>query len=304
MRQMSGMGRDSVISIVSALAVSARWDSSSTTSMEKDSSASWVGETFTDTSSGVPAVRQWSTAARHSSSMKRPARGSGPCFSARGMNIVRRARRAPVSRLQRHSPRPPTILPVATSTAAGRPRRHRRCAERPRKVGRERVVRSSMALSQPVRRATTMAPRSVRTAYSTPLSIRIATRSERRLRSHMGDRSRARPAVELRRSSGPAVTSDVLRRNNVIVTGNPAGRALVFAHGFGCSQAAWNLVAPQFEAEYRVVLFDHVGAGRLRPHRIRPRQVRLAARLRRRPPRDPRGRRLQESSSSATPSAR
>lgn len=54
---------------------------------------------------------------------------------------------------------------------------------------------------------------------------------------------------------------DVLRRNNVSVTGNPSGQALVFAHGFGCSQAAWNLVAPQFEQDHKVVLFDHVGAG-------------------------------------------
>ncbi|WP_200847039.1 alpha/beta fold hydrolase [Microbacterium sp. 18062] len=36
---------------------------------------------------------------------------------------------------------------------------------------------------------------------------------------------------------------------------------MVFAHGFGCSQEAWRLVAPRFEDDYRVVLFDHVGAG-------------------------------------------
>jgi len=58
-----------------------------------------------------------------------------------------------------------------------------------------------------------------------------------------------------------APAQDVLKRNNVTVTGNPHGRTLVFAHGFGCSQAAWNLVAPHFEEQYRVVLFDHVGAG-------------------------------------------
>lgn len=55
--------------------------------------------------------------------------------------------------------------------------------------------------------------------------------------------------------------SDSLRRNNVVVKGNPLGRTMVFAHGFGCSQDAWRLVAPQFEADFRVVLFDHVGAG-------------------------------------------
>ncbi|WP_298460002.1 alpha/beta fold hydrolase [uncultured Cellulomonas sp.] len=51
-------------------------------------------------------------------------------------------------------------------------------------------------------------------------------------------------------------------RLHVTVTGEPDGRAMVFAHGFGCDQAMWRLVAPAFEADHRVVLFDHVGAGR------------------------------------------
>lgn len=54
---------------------------------------------------------------------------------------------------------------------------------------------------------------------------------------------------------------DILRRNNVRVTGDPAGRPLLFAHGFGCSQEMWRYVAPAFEADHRVVLFDSVGAG-------------------------------------------
>jgi sigma-B regulation protein RsbQ len=37
---------------------------------------------------------------------------------------------------------------------------------------------------------------------------------------------------------------------------------MVFAHGFGCDQAMWRFVAPDFEVDHRVVLFDHVGAGR------------------------------------------
>jgi sigma-B regulation protein RsbQ len=37
---------------------------------------------------------------------------------------------------------------------------------------------------------------------------------------------------------------------------------MVFAHGFGCDQNMWRYVAPAFEADHRVVLFDHVGAGR------------------------------------------
>lgn len=59
----------------------------------------------------------------------------------------------------------------------------------------------------------------------------------------------------------PAPT-DVIARNHVRVTGNPQGRPLVFAHGFGCSQEIWRHVAPRFEDDYRVVLFDHVGSGR------------------------------------------
>ena len=54
---------------------------------------------------------------------------------------------------------------------------------------------------------------------------------------------------------------DVLKRNNVVVKGqgNPA---MIFAHGFGCDQHMWKYVAPAFEEEYKVFLFDHVGAGR------------------------------------------
>ena len=36
---------------------------------------------------------------------------------------------------------------------------------------------------------------------------------------------------------------------------------MIFAHGFGCDQNMWRYVAPEFEADFRVVLFDHVGAG-------------------------------------------
>jgi sigma-B regulation protein RsbQ len=37
---------------------------------------------------------------------------------------------------------------------------------------------------------------------------------------------------------------------------------MLFAHGFGCDQNMWRYVVPAFEDEYRVVLFDYVGAGR------------------------------------------
>ena len=53
----------------------------------------------------------------------------------------------------------------------------------------------------------------------------------------------------------------VLERNNVTVSGRGT-QPIVFAHGFGCDQHMWRFVAPAFEATHRVVLFDHVGAGR------------------------------------------
>ena len=54
---------------------------------------------------------------------------------------------------------------------------------------------------------------------------------------------------------------DVLRRNNVSVTGPEGAPPMVLAHGFGCDQQMWRHVAPVFETDHRVVLFDHVGAG-------------------------------------------
>jgi sigma-B regulation protein RsbQ len=54
---------------------------------------------------------------------------------------------------------------------------------------------------------------------------------------------------------------DALSRHNVSVTGRPDGQAIVFAHGFGCDQNMWRFVAPAFEDAFRVVVFDHAGAG-------------------------------------------
>lgn len=44
----------------------------------------------------------------------------------------------------------------------------------------------------------------------------------------------------------------------------------MFAHGFGCDQNMWRYVAPRFEDEFRVVLFDHVGAGNSDPSAYEP----------------------------------
>jgi sigma-B regulation protein RsbQ len=53
----------------------------------------------------------------------------------------------------------------------------------------------------------------------------------------------------------------VIKKNNVRRSGPPGAQAMVFAHGFGCDQNMWRFVAPAFETDYHVVLFDHVGAG-------------------------------------------
>ncbi|HEY3568433.1 MAG TPA: alpha/beta hydrolase [Thermoanaerobaculia bacterium] len=54
---------------------------------------------------------------------------------------------------------------------------------------------------------------------------------------------------------------NILQRNNVKISGPEDRQAIVFAHGFGCDQNMWRFVAPAFADDYRVVLFDHVGAG-------------------------------------------
>src|SRR3954466_14124960 len=66
------------------------------------------------------------------------------------------------------------------------------------------------------------------------------------------------PSVEPPETSNRAT---VIRRNNVHVLGH-GHPPMVFAHGFGCDQNMWRLVVPAFENSHRVVLFDHVGAGR------------------------------------------
>ena len=59
-------------------------------------------------------------------------------------------------------------------------------------------------------------------------------------------------------------------RHNVHVSGISHGKPLVFAHGFGCDQNMWRHVAPRFEDGFKVVLFDHVGAGGADPSAYDP----------------------------------
>lgn len=54
----------------------------------------------------------------------------------------------------------------------------------------------------------------------------------------------------------------VRTRNNVTLRGTSHAPVLMFAHGFGCDQDMWRHIAPAFDDTHKVVLFDHVGAGR------------------------------------------
>jgi sigma-B regulation protein RsbQ len=57
------------------------------------------------------------------------------------------------------------------------------------------------------------------------------------------------------------VEVDVRARNNVRIVGNQDGPTVMLAHGFGCDQNLWRLVTDRLAPRFRVVLFDHVGAG-------------------------------------------
>lgn len=37
---------------------------------------------------------------------------------------------------------------------------------------------------------------------------------------------------------------------------------MLFAHGFGCDQNMWRYITPSFENDYKIILFDYVGAGK------------------------------------------
>jgi sigma-B regulation protein RsbQ len=54
---------------------------------------------------------------------------------------------------------------------------------------------------------------------------------------------------------------DAAARWNVHHSGRPGGPVLLFAHGFGCDQHMWRYVAPAFEDDFHVVLFDLAGSG-------------------------------------------
>lgn len=53
----------------------------------------------------------------------------------------------------------------------------------------------------------------------------------------------------------------IFKRHNINVLGT-GEKTIVFAHGYGCDQIMWRFVVPEFQQKYKIVLFDHVGAGK------------------------------------------
>lgn len=55
---------------------------------------------------------------------------------------------------------------------------------------------------------------------------------------------------------------DPLLRNNVKLLGNPAGEhTIVFVHGFGTDQGAWQAIVEALGEAFRIVLLDNAGSG-------------------------------------------
>lgn len=57
------------------------------------------------------------------------------------------------------------------------------------------------------------------------------------------------------------MVTSILQRNNVNIIGN-GSKTIIFAHGFGSDQTAWRHQVEALKSNFRIVLFDHVGAGK------------------------------------------
>ncbi len=53
----------------------------------------------------------------------------------------------------------------------------------------------------------------------------------------------------------------IFQRHNINIVGT-GGKTMLLAHGYGCDQIMWRFLVPAFENDYRLVLFDHIGAGK------------------------------------------
>jgi sigma-B regulation protein RsbQ len=53
----------------------------------------------------------------------------------------------------------------------------------------------------------------------------------------------------------------IFKRHNINIVGN-GSKTMLLAHGYGCDQIMWRFLVPAFQNEYRIVLFDYIGAGK------------------------------------------
>ncbi|PWG80409.1 alpha/beta fold hydrolase [Pararcticibacter amylolyticus] len=55
--------------------------------------------------------------------------------------------------------------------------------------------------------------------------------------------------------------ANIIKRNNVSIEGNYFSKStIIFAHGFGTDQSAWNRVKPSFLEKHKLILYDNTGA--------------------------------------------
>ncbi len=52
------------------------------------------------------------------------------------------------------------------------------------------------------------------------------------------------------------------KKYNIHFYGKEAGETLLFANGYGCDLSMWRYIVPDFQTDYRLVLFDYVGLGK------------------------------------------
>jgi sigma-B regulation protein RsbQ len=53
----------------------------------------------------------------------------------------------------------------------------------------------------------------------------------------------------------------IFEKHNINIIGS-GSRTMLLAHGYGCDQLMWRFLTPAFQDNFRVVLFDYVGAGK------------------------------------------
>jgi sigma-B regulation protein RsbQ len=55
-------------------------------------------------------------------------------------------------------------------------------------------------------------------------------------------------------------TEDIVQMFNINILGQ-GDRPILFAHGYGCDQNMFRFLYPYFENDYKIILFDYIGAG-------------------------------------------